>query len=270
MSSVEKIKPFVSVVIPAYNAAMHIAQTIASVQNQSFDDFEIIVVDDCSTDDTVSIVKRESKVDPRIRLIRCRSNFGAPAGPRNIGVREARADWIAFLDADDIWHHKKLELQLAVLAQTKLDFCCTSMMNFKNDEGLNFPKVENQPIEEITFLKQLFRYRTPTSSVVVKKEIIENNLFNERIDYKAREDLDCWLRCLEACKIGVKLCAPLVAYRISSQQISGNKLEMIKRHMLVLSEYRMKNGRSLGVLAVFFTFLHFLSAFYIRSFKRSL
>ena len=93
-------KELVSIVIPTYNAANFIVDTILSVLNQSHSDLEVIVVDDCSTDDTVSIVKKMCDEDFRIRLVSLEKNMGGPAGPRNIGVAAAGGKWVCFLDAD--------------------------------------------------------------------------------------------------------------------------------------------------------------------------
>ena len=97
-------KPIVSVVIPAYNAEKYIAAAIDSVLGQTYSDFEVLVVNDCSTDGTKAMVENFAFHDERVCLINLPANKGAPAGPRNIGVLRARGRWIAFLDADD-WHH---------------------------------------------------------------------------------------------------------------------------------------------------------------------
>src|SRR5215212_8531045 len=105
--------PNVSVVIPAYNAAGTLANTLASATDQTYRSLEILVVNDGSTDDTSSIVLRHSHVDPRIRLIE--KSHGGVASARNLGIAQSAAPFVAFLDADDLWHPTKISKQMAVL-----------------------------------------------------------------------------------------------------------------------------------------------------------
>ncbi|GHG32511.1 glycosyltransferase family 2 protein [Paracoccus aerius] len=112
------MRPLVSVIIPAYNAADTILATLASVQAQTYAPIEILVVDDGSTDTTRLIVERMAAREPRLRVI-CQQNAGV-ARARNRGLAEARGDWIATLDADDIWHPEKLERQMAVAVTSPL------------------------------------------------------------------------------------------------------------------------------------------------------
>src|SRR4029077_13002944 len=109
-------RPLVSVIVPCYNAAPFVQATIRSVLRQSWSHLEVLAVDDGSTDATFQIVEAIAADDPRVRPIRLARNHGSPAAPRNAGVAAARGEWVAFLDADDLWHPRKLELQMAVLA----------------------------------------------------------------------------------------------------------------------------------------------------------
>ncbi len=263
-------KIVVSVVMPAYNAREYISSSIKSVIYQSFVDIELLVVDDCSTDDTAEIVERFCAEDSRVSLIRLPRNYGAPAGPRNVGVRAAKGEWIAFIDADDIWHPKKLACQMSALASTGAHFCSSQMVNFKNEEKIIFKYTDCFQIERVGFFKQLIKFRTPTSSVVVKRDLILRNLFNENPAFKAREDLDCWLHCHEEIVESIKVKQQLVGYRIIAGQISGQKWKMLGRHFYVLSEYRFRSGRKLGPGAFIFTISHFLFSLYYRVFKKSL
>ncbi len=98
------VAPRVSVIMPAYNSGPYIDAAVASVREQTFADWELIVIDDCSTDDTRDRVRAHIEADQRITLLELPVNMGAPAGPRNRGAALARGDYIALLDADDIWH----------------------------------------------------------------------------------------------------------------------------------------------------------------------
>lgn len=112
------MRPLVSVIIPAYNAADTISATLASVQAQTYASIEILVIDDGSTDATRLIVEKMTAEDPRLRIIR-QQNAGV-ARARNRGLAEAQGDWIATLDADDIWHPEKLERQMTVAMTSPL------------------------------------------------------------------------------------------------------------------------------------------------------
>src|SRR5438874_4376035 len=109
------MEDLISVIIPAYNAEQFIERTIDSASQQTHRNLEIIVVDDGSTDQTASIVKRLTKKDRRLRLIR-QPNAGVAAA-RNRGIKESRGDYLAPLDSDDLWHHTKLEKQLHVFSR---------------------------------------------------------------------------------------------------------------------------------------------------------
>ncbi|MFC6496535.1 glycosyltransferase family 2 protein [Gemmobacter lanyuensis] len=117
--------PLVSVVIPVFNAADTLAGTVASVQAQSLTDWEALLIEDGSTDESPAICARLAAADPRLRLLRTGGQAGA--GPaRNAGIAAARGRFIAFLDADDQWHPRKLDLQLAAMAAAGLPFSCTA------------------------------------------------------------------------------------------------------------------------------------------------
>jgi len=263
--------PTISIVIPAYNAQRYIAATLDSVLAQTFTDFDVLVVDDCSRDTTAEIVRGYTERDPRIRLLTLPQNRGAPAGPRNIGVQQSRGEWIAFLDADDIWHPQKLQCQLDVLQRTGAQFCSTRMVDFFDAQQLRLTAPPpTPPTERIGFLQQLIKMRTPTSSVLVRREVIVRHPFNESMKFKAREDMDCWLRCHEELRSSVKITHPLVGYRIIPGQISGSKLTMVKRHYHVLSQYRLRSGAALGPGAALFTASHFLLSLYYRGIKHEL
>lgn len=106
------MSPTVSIVIPAYNRADSIRRAVESVLRQTWQDFELLIVDDCSSDETIAEVKKMD--DPRIRLLSTPQNMG-PSGARNVGIKAAVGDWVAFQDSDDEWLPEKLELQMARL-----------------------------------------------------------------------------------------------------------------------------------------------------------
>jgi glycosyltransferase involved in cell wall biosynthesis len=230
--------PAVSIIIPAYNASEYIQETISSVLNQSFQDFEVIVVDDGSTDGTVEMVE---KFHDHIQLIR-RSNGGA-AKARNAGIEAARGEWIAFIDADDIWMPDKLELQLEQ-ASSEFQMVYTDRSNIGTLDGL--PKIQSliQPLYEgDIFLDLLLKGNFITTSSVLIRTGVCNELggFSEEKNFTA-EDWDLWLRVAARYKIGA--CKkPLVQYRLHAKGVSRNPLRMNRARVLVISR-ALNSGRA--------------------------
>jgi len=157
-------------------------------------------VDDCSTDGSYELVEDFSKRDSRVKLIRLEQNFGGPAKPRNIGVENSKGEYIAFLDADDIWEEEKLEVQIGLMEQEGYNFTSTNILNV--DENL---KDIDKRYSISNFLRKISKKRgvcdliknsfIATSSVVVKRDIIEK--FSEDRDFISVEDLCLWIRLLD-------------------------------------------------------------------------
>ena len=118
---IEKSKDLVSIIMPSYNCGSFVKETISSVLAQSYNNWEIIFMDDCSTDDTIRKVSVLKEKDKRIRLFQNSSNMGA-AVSRNKALREARGRWIAFLDSDDLWEPTKLEKQIRFMEENNYHF----------------------------------------------------------------------------------------------------------------------------------------------------
>ncbi len=260
----------VSVIIPCYNCERFISATIESVLAQSHSHLELIVVDDKSTDGSARIAAQYASRDPRVKVMVMERNFGAPAGPRNAGIRAAQGNWVALLDADDLWHPRKLELQMAALGSTGARMCSTQMRDFKSSDSISFAEPGNFKIRRINLRMQLVKYRTPTSSVVIERSWMLKHPFNEDLRWKAREDTDCFIRAHEYMDFSIKLEYPFVLYRLQDAQISGNKMKMVRRHLHMLRKYRLRSGKSLGVRAYFYTLTHFLIAIYYRVIKGAL
>lgn len=256
----------VSVITPAFNAASCIERTIRSVQEQSHRNWEMIVVDDCSRDATRDIVKKCAARDGRIRLVALDKNNGAPAVPRNLGVREAKGQWVAFLDADDVWHPQKLATQLQVMRKGEIPFSSTQMVNFFDENEIQFEWSPQFAIENITFRKQQLKGRIPASSVVAEKKLIEKFRFNEDFRYKAVEDYHCWLKIHEHIGESVKLLYPFLFYRRIDGQISQSKKYMLQRIYMVHREYP---GNTM-LRAIICTVGHALGGAYYRFLKKGI
>lgn len=255
----------VSIVMPSYNAEAFIRTTIESVVSQSYVNWELLVIDDCSKDGTREIVNRFAQDEPRIKLIALDKNNGAPAAPRNIGVREAKGQWVAFLDADDIWHPQKLAVQLKMMAEFNVPFSSSFSRNFKDDGLISHDEISDDPsCEKVTFSMQRFKGRIANSSVVVRRDLLLKYPFNEDIRYKAVEDYHCWLRIHDEIGCSIKVQAVLLNYRIVEGQISGSKLYMLKTMFMLHKEFE---GSSLGK-TVFFTTSHAVGGLINKFIKR--
>lgn len=136
--------PKVSIITPAYHAAAFLEETVRSVQAQTFSDWEMILVDDCSGDDTYAIAKRLSEEDNRIRVLRNEKNSGV-AEARNKALDAATGEYIAFLDADDLWLPQKLEKQLAFMEAGQYVLTYTNYQKFNSDTGERERKVIRAP-----------------------------------------------------------------------------------------------------------------------------
>ncbi|WP_159972135.1 glycosyltransferase family 2 protein [Pseudomonas sp. 8Z] len=258
--------PAVTIVTPSYNAEKLIGRTIESVLAQTFQNWELLVIDDCSKDSTREVVAAYAARDERVRLIALKKNNGAPAAPRNIGVREARGHWIAFLDADDIWHPAKLSMQLEAAVAKSAVFVSSQMKDFWDESELTFPAVTGAELEAVTFTRQRLKGRIPTSSVLVTRELMIAFPFNEDIRYKAVEDYHCWLRILNSGVVNWKVKYPLLSYRRIAGQISGSKRYMLERMYMLHREF--PNTRISA--AALFTLTHALGGFYYRILRKGL
>lgn len=185
---------FFSVIIPTFNRANKLKRAIQSVLDQTFTDFELLVMDDGSTDDTESVV--HAFVDSRIRY-EWDQNSGGPATPRNRGIEAARAGWICFLDADDIWYSKKLEIVYrCIQSYPAIDVFCNN--EFLRDRSNGKTRLlKYGPYEADFYRKMLVQgNRVSTSTVTARKDFLNCHClrFNETKDYIALEDYDLWLR----------------------------------------------------------------------------
>ena len=120
---IERETGLVSIIMPSYNTASFIEETIQSVLNQTYTNWELIIVDDCSSDDSLSIIQKYARIDSRIRYLRTDKPSGSPTLPRNMGIKEAKGRYIAFLDSDDIWLPNKLSDQFKSLREIRGRYC---------------------------------------------------------------------------------------------------------------------------------------------------
>ena len=225
--------PEISVVMPSYNCELYIAEAIESVLNQTFKNFELIVVDNYSSDGTLETIKRFT--DGRIHIEQC-SNDGVIAKSRNIGIKIARGRYIAFLDADDFWHSKKLE-ECFRLFQTQIDLVYHAEHWINQNGGCK--KVNYRSGKRCAYLQLLKLGNVlSTSSVVVRKSALDYvGGFCEKENYVTAEDYDLWMRLALNGYIFSYMTQPLGTYRIHSNN-SIKQDELHERAMIsVLSDH---------------------------------
>ena len=155
--------PKISIVTPAYNCEKYLEEAVNSVLAQSFEDWELLIIDDCSKDATWLRMQTLAKQDNRIRIFQNRQNSGS-AATRNNGIRQARGEWIAFLDSDDLWRPEKLERQMSVLRKhPDASFLFTGSA-FIEDDGMTIAHVLHVP-EQVSRKKLLKQNVISCSSV---------------------------------------------------------------------------------------------------------
>lgn len=197
----------VSVIIPTYNRAALVTEAVASVLAQTRPDFELLVVDDASTDDTATAL---APYAARIRLLRRESRGGVSAA-RNTGIAAARGEWLTFLDSDDLWLPEKLARQLAFLSENPdLLICQTEETWVRRGVRVN-PPLTHRKIGGLIFYQSLERCLVSPSAVILHRRLIEQHGgFDE--DLSAAEDYDLWLRLAWRYEIGL-LPEPLIVKR---------------------------------------------------------
>lgn len=229
----------VSIVMPSYNTGKYIKESIESVLAQTYDNWELIIVDDCSTDNSDEIIKL-FLYDSRIRYFKNEVNSGA-AVSRNKALREAKGKWIAFLDSDDLWHPQKLEKQIAFMEENGYKFTYTDYRIHFNGKWL--PYVCTGP--DVVNLKKLNDYcYFSTITVMYDREYIG---LIQIVPLKKHNDYAMWLKVIN--KSNCYRYNECLSYYIkhSGSISSVNKFELIKYHY-ILWRFAEKKGRIVSSL----------------------
>jgi glycosyltransferase involved in cell wall biosynthesis len=230
------IMPFFSVVIPTYNRADKVKQTIQSVLDQTYGDYEVLVMDDGSTDNTEKVVKE--LCDPRVRY-EWAENSGGPATPRNRGIDTAEGDWICFLDADDLWLPNKLQIVKHTIDENPhCDvFCHNEILSIQDSKS----KILRYGPYEPNFYRVLLTTgnRLSTSATTVRRDFLNYHKlrFNQARDYVIVEDYDLWLRIALRGARFFFIKQPLGKYIIEDGNISLNTTKMQHNQEVLLREH---------------------------------
>ena len=235
----------VSIIMPAYNASKYIAESVDSVLAQTYQNWELIIIDDGSKDNTAEIIGKYT--DKRIKFYKNETNLGVSAA-RNKAIQIAQGSWTAFLDSDDKWSEEKLERQLKFAEQNEAEFTFTASAfvlpnGEKSDYVLQIPS-------KITYTELLKQNVISCSSVLIKKTLIANRAMS--CGTKIHEDFKLWLEILKDGNIAYGLNEPLLIYRINKESKTGNKL---KSAIMTWNTYR---AVGLGYLGSLFNFSEYL------------
>jgi teichuronic acid biosynthesis glycosyltransferase TuaG len=209
----------VSIITPTYNAARFITETINCVKEQTFTNWEMIIVDDCSLDNTVGIVKKEIDKDHRIKIIELKENRG-PANARNRAIAASNGNYLAFLDSDDLWHPQKLERQLLFMENNNLTFSYTDY-RIMTEDGKITDVVFHVPAK-IEYKELLKNTMIGTLTVMLDKR--KAGKVQMPLNRDCSEDYGLWLSILSRGITAYGLNEELAIYRKCDHSLSSNKL----------------------------------------------
>lgn len=230
MAEVHEKPPVVSVIMPAYNAEKFIAKAIDSVIAQTVSDWELLIIDDRSSDETLRIAEEYAKSDTRIKLLQNEKNSGA-AITRNNGIAAASGKYIALLDSDDVWHSDKLEKQLNKLAATDAAICYTSFSMV--DESGSKVRADYLIPESTDFEAMLSENVIGCSTVMLKADAAKENPFDPSFYH---EDYLMWLKLLGSGYTAVGCPEVLTDWCYRENSRSYNKFESMKKRWAIYRE----------------------------------
>ena len=242
--------------MPCYNSGTFIRQAIESVRNQTFEDWELLVVDDGSTDDSADIIKGMEQMDGRIKYLKTNAPSGSPIVPRNIGVKNALGRYIAFLDSDDAWLANKLERQMKMFEQYEDMAICFSNYEKMTEQGERNNRIIKAPT--ITTYKQLLLSNViGCLTAVYDTEKVGKVFFQNH----SHEDYILWLDILKRGYVARNTNTVEALYRVRENSVSSNKLKTLS--------WQWDIYRNVEKISLFRSSYYFLNYAY-RAFKKAL
>jgi teichuronic acid biosynthesis glycosyltransferase TuaG len=225
------MNPTVSVIIPAYNASKFIKETVNSARNQTLNDIEIIIIDDCSTDNTFELMKEMALEDSRIKIFKGEQNMGV-AKVRNKGFELATGKYAALLDADDLWLPEKLERQVKIAKEANADlvYCSYAMVDENGNKKCNDFIVPETTDFEYTLIKSVISCSTALmTDKLYKKYSFPTNMYHE--------DYALWLDILKDGNKAVGDTAVTAKYRLLQNSRSAGKFKCAVQRWKIYREY---------------------------------
>jgi len=251
-----KNNPLVSVVMPAYNSEKYISEAIESILNQTFKDFEFIIINDGSTDSTPNIIDKYARLDKRIIVLNNEKNLNI-AESRNRGVEIAKGKYIATMDSDDRALPDRLKNQLEFLESNKDIAISIGNINIMDGKGV-FQYTRNYPVADKDIRSKVYRFNPfPNPTIMCRREVYEKNgKYNNA--YVPIDDFDFWLRAGTQFKFGN--CGNIVLdYRVASKSASHGKIRLTEKITFKLRWKAFKLGYKFTVVDVFFNLFHLFS-----------
>ncbi len=216
------INDLISVVTPCYNAAHYIAETIKTVISQTYENWEMLIIDDCSTDNSAEIINYYMSLDKRIRYYKTDKASGSPTVPRNIGVMNARGRFIAFLDSDDMWSPEKLLTQVSMFDENNVAIVFSDYEKISSD-GKRMGRFILAP-SSVNY-KQLLNGNVIGNLTAIYDTSKTGKIYFEQVGH---EDFVYWLSILKQGFIAKNTQCIHAFYRVHVNSISANKLEALK------------------------------------------
>ena len=233
----------VSIITPAYRCAAVVGETIRSVLAQTHGDWEMLIAEDCSPDDTREVVRGWAERDPRIRLIALEKN-GGPAAARNAALEQAKGRWLAFLDSDDVWLPEKLAKTIAFAKARNAAFAFTGFRRMSSDGAIVGRYIEAPA--RLSYRQLLGNTAIATSTVLLDA----TRVGTIRMKKTYYDDFDCWLQVLKKGLDAYGLDEDLMRYRVLEKSVSRNKRRSAGK---VWHAYRHVEKLSLPASAWYFT-----------------
>jgi teichuronic acid biosynthesis glycosyltransferase TuaG len=239
----------VSIITPCYNASEYIQETYEYLKAQSHSNWEWIVFDDCSTDNSLNLLKLLSNSDKRVLAYENSKNSGA-AVTRNNCLNKATGEFLAFLDVDDIWKPNKLKIQLDFMKTKKVNF------SYHNYELVNAQAkfIKNQNVSAIVSAKDLLKFNPfATSSIIIKRDLIEKNRIRFKEHLRRRQDYLFWFDAISVGGSALGITNILSGYRL----IGGNSLSGNKKKMAIIQWQLYRNEFQLNIFSSIYYFIHY-------------
>lgn len=215
------MKELISIITPNYNCEKFISETIKSVQNQTYKNWELIIVDDASSDKSIKVIESFIKKDARIQIIKLDENSG-PAVCRNKGIKVAKGDYMTFIDSDDLWLPEFIDTSIARIKKSN-GFVFASYHRF--DDNLN-PKYKDFIVPKKVTYSDILK----TNSISCLTAFIDLNKLDKKYmpEVRYRQDMGLWLKYLKIIPFAIGIQKPLAIYRIRVNSHSRNKLNLLK------------------------------------------
>tara|TARA_B100000963_G_scaffold361238_1_gene395709 strand:+ start:5034 stop:5825 length:792 start_codon:yes stop_codon:yes gene_type:complete len=252
-----KSSELVSVIIPIYNAFHTVGFTIDSVLSQTYRNLEVIIIDDSSSNEGIDKLEKYYEGDHRINIIRLENNLGV-WNARNVGIKSSKGRYIAFCDADDLWHAKKLEKQIALMVKEEADIVFSSYDIVDADGN----KIGQDLISKtkIQYTDMLYYNHIGNLTAILDSEQIgkpeQQNIHHE--------DYAMWLKLMRIGPTVIGITEPLAAYRVHSSNLTKNKVRSLVWHYNVL-----KNSENINTFnSIYYTLIGRLRLFYKKVIRR--